>query len=132
MMCRECALPKWLRSHMSMLGRCWVQAYFEKEVYVGHRAILRRKSILGTCLFLEKDLFWERPFFGEGSVLGKIYFWKGRPNFGARTIGVMNQNSENIINYRSTHHVQNVNMENNSNIDKLHNTSLKNKLTPSK
>jgi hypothetical protein len=34
---------------------------------------LRRKYILGIGLLLEKDLFW-----------GKTYFWKGRPNFGAR------------------------------------------------
>jgi hypothetical protein len=37
------------------------EAYFEKEVYFGRR-----------------------PIFGEGSILGKTYFWKGRPNFGAR------------------------------------------------
>jgi hypothetical protein len=49
-------------SHMSVLGACcWVQAYFEKEVYFG-------------C----------RPIFGERSILGKTYFWKGRPNFGVR------------------------------------------------
>jgi hypothetical protein len=51
-------------SHMLVLGACWVQAYFEKEVYFG-------------C----------RPIFGEIFVLGKTYFWKGRPNFGARTTG---------------------------------------------
>jgi hypothetical protein len=37
---------------------------------------LRRKSILGAGLFLEKI-----------SILGKTYFWKGRPNFGARATG---------------------------------------------
>jgi hypothetical protein len=45
-----------------LLGKS--QAYFEKEVYFGRR-----------------------PIFGERSVLGKTYFWKGRPNFGARTTG---------------------------------------------
>jgi hypothetical protein len=43
---------------------------------VGHRPILRRKSILGAGLFLEKRYF-----------LGKTYFWKGRDNFGAPTTG---------------------------------------------
>jgi hypothetical protein len=33
---------------MSVLGVCWVQAYFEKEIY-----------------------FWRRPIFGEGSILRK-------------------------------------------------------------
>jgi hypothetical protein len=61
---------------MSPLGACWAHAYFEKEVCFGRMPILRRKSVLGTCLFLEKDLFW-----------GKTYFWKGRPNFGAHTTG---------------------------------------------
>jgi hypothetical protein len=38
--------------------------------------ILRRKSILGVGLILEKDMFW-----------GKICFWKERANFGVRAIG---------------------------------------------
>jgi hypothetical protein len=38
--------------------------------------ILRRKSILGASLFLEKNLFW-----------GKTYFWKKGPKFGAHAIG---------------------------------------------
>jgi hypothetical protein len=37
---------------------------------------LRRKSILGANLFYEKT-----------SILGKTYFWKGRPNFAACTKG---------------------------------------------
>jgi hypothetical protein len=49
--------------------RCWEEAYFEKEVYFGCRPILRRNSILGTCLFLEKDLFWERPIFGKEDLI---------------------------------------------------------------
>jgi hypothetical protein len=46
------------------MTHCWVQAYFEKEVYFGRR-----------------------PIFGEGYVLEKTYFWKGRPNFGVRATG---------------------------------------------
>jgi hypothetical protein len=38
--------------------------------------ILGRNSILGTGLFL-----------GEIFVLGKTYFWRERPNFGARATG---------------------------------------------
>jgi hypothetical protein len=30
---------------------------------------LRRKSILGACLFFKKDLFWERPFFGKEDLI---------------------------------------------------------------
>jgi hypothetical protein len=61
---------------MSVLGAYWAQTYFKKELCFGCMPILRRKSILGACLFSEKDLFW-----------GNTYFWKGRPNFGVRTIG---------------------------------------------
>ena len=36
---------------------------------VGPRPILRRKSILGASLFLEKDMFWERPIFGKEDLI---------------------------------------------------------------
>jgi hypothetical protein len=48
----------------------------ERKFVVGHGPILKRKSILGAGLFLEKDLFWR-----------KTYFLKGRPNFGERATG---------------------------------------------
>jgi hypothetical protein len=38
---------------MSVLGACWVQAYFEKEVYFWHIPIFGEVSILGKDLFLE-------------------------------------------------------------------------------
>jgi hypothetical protein len=41
----------------------------------GRGPILRRKAILSAGLFLEKR-----------SILGKTSFWKGRPNFGVRSI----------------------------------------------
>jgi hypothetical protein len=39
---------------MSVLGACWAQAYFEKEVYFGHRPIFGEGSVLGKDLFLER------------------------------------------------------------------------------
>ena len=52
-----------------MLGANWAQTYFEKEVSFGRRPILRRKSILGACLFLEKDMFRERSIFGNEDLI---------------------------------------------------------------
>jgi hypothetical protein len=44
-MFRECALPEWLRmSHMSVLGVCWVQDYFDERPNFGARAIAGKKE----------------------------------------------------------------------------------------
>jgi hypothetical protein len=56
---------------MRKIDICWARAYFEKEAY-----FWRKGLFWGACLFLEKI-----------SILGKTYFWKGRPNIGARATG---------------------------------------------
>jgi hypothetical protein len=54
-MYRERAPLEWLgMSHMSVLGACCADVYFEKEVY------LERRPIFGENIFFEKDLFLER------------------------------------------------------------------------
>jgi hypothetical protein len=51
---------------MSVLGACWVQAYFEKEGYFGCRHIFGEKVYFGKDLILER-----RPNFGARAIDGK-------------------------------------------------------------
>jgi hypothetical protein len=61
------APPEWLgTSHMSVLGACWAQAYFEKEGYFGRRPIFGEKVYFGKDLILER-----RPNFGAHAIDGK-------------------------------------------------------------
>jgi hypothetical protein len=52
-------------SHMSVLGACWVQAYFEKEVYFG------RMPIFGEGYFEERPIFGKEDLILEQATGGK-------------------------------------------------------------
>jgi hypothetical protein len=48
------------------MGKCWEQAYFEKEGYFGHRNNFGEKVYFGRDLILER-----RPNFGMRTIDGK-------------------------------------------------------------
>jgi hypothetical protein len=47
--------PEWLKtSHVSVLGACWMQAYFEKEGYFGCIPNFGEQIYFGKDLILER------------------------------------------------------------------------------